>query len=100
MASLIRPRSLKRLSCQDESLRARILHGSDYPLPPSRLPYLLRTGLFPGERHNPLDLDLRIKRSFSLGSGYEHRIAELLGLPGARTTEVMTAGDPQPPVRS
>ena len=81
MASLIRPRSLARLSGQDESLRERILHGSDYPLPPSRLPYLLRTGLFPPERKNPFDLDLRIKRSFELGSGYEHRIAELLGLP-------------------
>ena len=44
------------------------------------LPYLLRTGLFPAERKNPLDLDLRIKRSFPLGSGYEGRIADLLGI--------------------
>jgi mannonate dehydratase len=80
MASLIRPRSLRRLATQPTGLRERILHGSDYPLPPSRLPYLLRTGLFPAERRNPLDLDLRIKRSFLLGSGYEHRIAELLRL--------------------
>jgi len=80
MASLIRPRSLTRLSRQEESLRARILHGSDYPLPPSRLPYLLRTGLFPPERKNPLDLDLRIKRAFPMGIGYENRIAELLGI--------------------
>ena len=80
MASLIRARSLKRLSLQEESLRARILHGSDYPFPPSRLPYLLRTGLFPPERKNPLDLDLRIKRSFPLGIGYENRVAELLGI--------------------
>jgi predicted TIM-barrel fold metal-dependent hydrolase len=81
MAGLIRPRSLARLAREDESLRARILHGSDYPFPPARLPYLLRTGLFPPERQNPLDLDLRIKRSFAIGNGYEHRIAELLGLP-------------------
>lgn len=84
MASLIRATSLRRLSQQDDSLRARILHGSDYPLPPSRLPYLLRTGLFPPERKNPLDLDLRIKRSFPLGAQYECRIADLLGLPVAR----------------
>jgi predicted TIM-barrel fold metal-dependent hydrolase len=84
MASLIRPRSLARLAAQDASLRERILHGSDYPLPPSRLPYLLRTGLFPAERKNPLDLDLRIKRGFTLSSGYEHRIAELLGLRAAQ----------------
>lgn len=80
MASLIRPRSLKRLEQQDEALRMRILHGSDYPFPPARLPYLFRTGLFPAERKNPLDLDLRIKRSFSLGDAYEHRVAALLGL--------------------
>jgi predicted TIM-barrel fold metal-dependent hydrolase len=80
MASLIRPRSLARLASQDAALRERILHGSDYPLPPSRLPYLLRIGAFPAERRNPLDLDLRIKRSFALGSDYEHRIAELLGI--------------------
>jgi uncharacterized protein len=81
MASLIRPRSLKRLSQQDAALRARILHGSDYPFPPARLPYLFRTGLFPPERRNPLDLDLCIKRTFPLGESYECRIAELLGLP-------------------
>jgi predicted TIM-barrel fold metal-dependent hydrolase len=80
MAGLIRPLSLKRLAGQEESLRARILHGSDYPLPPSRLPFLLRTGFFPAERKNPLDLDLCIKRSFAMGEGYENRIAELLGI--------------------
>jgi predicted TIM-barrel fold metal-dependent hydrolase len=80
MASLIRFRTLKRLSGEDASLRARILHGSDYPLPPSRLPYLGRIGLFPPERKNPLDLDLRIKRSFAFSGTYESRIAELLGL--------------------
>ncbi len=80
MASLIRPTSLKKLSQQDAAVRARILHGSDYPLPPSRLPYLSRIGLFPPERKNPLDLDLRIKRSFDFGPHYEHRIANLLGI--------------------
>ena len=80
MASLIRWLSLKRLSRESDSIRARIVHGSDYPFPPSRLPYLLRSGLFPTERKNPLDLDLRIKRSFQLGSRYESRILELMGI--------------------
>ena len=82
MASLIRPTSLKRLSRETESLRARIVHGSDYPFPPSRLPYLMRTGLFPPERRNPLDMDLRIKRSFQFGATYESRVLELLGIAG------------------
>ncbi len=77
MASLIRWRSLKRLSQQDESIRARIIHGSDYPFPPARLPYVFRTGLFPAERPNPLDLDLRIKESFDLSRDYS---SQLLGL--------------------
>ena len=81
MAGLIRWSSLKRLSREDASIRDRILHGSDYPFPPSRLPYLFRTGLFPTERRNPLDLDLLIKQSFKLGSTYESRAADLLGIP-------------------
>ncbi|MEX0702955.1 MAG: amidohydrolase family protein [Planctomycetales bacterium] len=80
MANVLRWNALKRLGREAESLRARILHGSDYPFPPSRLPYLFRTGLFPPERKNPLDLDLRIKRSFSFGDDYESRAAELLGI--------------------
>ena len=80
MASVIRWLSLKRLSREEASIRARIVHGSDYPFPPSRLPYLLRTGLLPRERKNPLDLDLRIKRSFELGSGYENQILNLMGI--------------------
>lgn len=80
MASLIRWSSLKRLSRESESIRARILHGSDYPFPPSRLPFLFRTGLFPQERKNPLDLDLRIKESFQFSDTYASRVAELLGI--------------------
>ena len=80
MASLIRWTSLGRLSRENEPLRDRILHGSDYPMLPSRLPFLRRTGLFPPERKNPLDLDLRIKQSFDFGPGYSSRILELLGL--------------------
>lgn len=80
MASLIRWFSLRRLSFEAESVRGRIIHGSDYPFPPARLPYLLRTGLFPAERKNPLDLDLRIKSEFRFGPGYAGRLLELLGI--------------------
>ena len=78
MASLIRWFALRRLTREEEPLRARILHGSDYPFPPARLPYLFRVGLFPPERKNSLSLDLRIKRSFAFGPKYECRILELL----------------------
>lgn len=87
MASLVRWGSLGRLSREAESLRSRILHGSDYPLPPARLPFLRRTGLFPPERKNPFDLDLRIKQSFGFGPGYTSRALELLGV-GERDKEV------------
>ena len=80
LASLIRWFALKRLSREPDRLRQRIVHGSDYPLPPARLPYLFRTGLLPVERSNPLDLDLRIKRAFHIGDGYEGRILSLLKL--------------------
>ncbi len=79
LASLTRPRALRRLEREPPALKQRILHGSDYPFPPSRVPYLLRTGLFPAERRNPLDMDLRIKRSFEIGEAYDARLLELLG---------------------
>ncbi len=80
LAGLVRWSALKKLSREPDILRQRILHGSDYPLPPARLPYLMRTGLFPAERHNPLDLDWRIKCSFALGRSYGNRILDLLGI--------------------
>jgi predicted TIM-barrel fold metal-dependent hydrolase len=80
LASLIRPLALRRLSREAPALRERILHGSDYPFPPSRLPYVLRTLRWPRGNGNPLDLDLRIKQAFDLGPRYESRILELLGL--------------------
>ena len=79
MASLIRWTSLSRLSRENDSLRARLIHGSDYPFPPARLPYLFRTGPFPAERRNPLDLDFRIKTSFEFGAGYGGQLLKLLG---------------------
>ncbi len=85
MASLIRWFALRRLSREEEPLRARILHGSDYPLPPAKLPYLFRIGLFPRERRNALSLDLRIKRSFAFGPQYESNILSLLGRETRRT---------------
>ena len=80
MASLIRWSSLRRLSREPADLRRRIVHGSDYPFPPTRLPYLFRIGLWPPERRNPLDLDLRIKESFQFGPGYGDQILKLMGL--------------------
>lgn len=80
MASLIRWSSLKKLSREAESVRCRIIHGSDYPFPPARLPSLWRTGLLPPERRNPLDLDLCIKRSYALGTAYACRLLELMGI--------------------
>jgi len=80
MASLVRWRSLGRLSREADDIKGRILHGSDYPFPPARLPYVFRTGLLPRERRNPLDMDLRIKQSFALGPGYGNRILDLMGV--------------------
>ena len=74
LATSIRRSALKRLSREPESLRSRIIHGSDYPLPPARLPFLLRTGFFPPERRNPLDMDLLIKRAYRFGPGYESQV--------------------------
>jgi predicted TIM-barrel fold metal-dependent hydrolase len=80
LASLIRWTSLGLLSRESEALRSRLIHGSDYPFPPARLPYLHRTGLFPAERHNPFDLDYRIKTSFDLGPGYGGQLLTLMGV--------------------
>lgn len=85
LASLIRWSSLKRLSRESLSIRKRILHGSDYPFPPARLPYLFRTGLFPPERKNPLNMDLRIKRLFELGPNYATQLTGLLGISEAES---------------
>jgi predicted TIM-barrel fold metal-dependent hydrolase len=80
MASIIRWSSLKRLSLESDRIRGRILHGSDYPFPPSQLPYLTRIGLFPAQRKNPLDMDLCIKNSFRISHSYASQAAGLLGL--------------------
>ncbi len=85
LASAIRWFALRRLSREPESLRDRMLHGSDFPIPPARLPYVLRTGWFPPERHNPLELDLQIKRSFDIGPKYAKQ-AEALLLPASART--------------
>ncbi len=78
MASFTRWFALRRLSREAESLRHRMIHGSDFPIPPARLPFVLRTGWFPPERHNPLDMDLRIKRAYRLGPGYEKQAWKLV----------------------
>jgi predicted TIM-barrel fold metal-dependent hydrolase len=80
MASLIRWSALRRLDQEPACLKARIVHGSDYPFPPAVLPYARRLGLFPPERKNPLDLDLCIKQSFDLGPEYHSQILRLMGI--------------------
>ena len=80
MASLNRWFSLLRMSREEDWLKRRILHGSDYPFPTARLPFLLRTGLFPRERKNPFDLDLLVKSSFKFGPGYAGQVLKLLGV--------------------
>jgi mannonate dehydratase len=78
LATSIRWSALRRLGREPEWLRNRIIHGSDYPFPPARLPFLLRTGLFPPELRNPLDMDLRIKRTYGIGRGYESQAWKLI----------------------
>ena len=73
LATWPRWRALGRLAGEPESLRIRLLHGSDYPFPPSRGPYLHRAGFRPGATRNPLDIDLAIKQSFDFGPGYATR---------------------------
>ena len=89
MASLNRWSSLKRLSREPQAITSRIIHGSDYPFPPARLPSIRRIGTFPADRKNPLDMDLTIKRSFRFGPAYESRVLDLLNesgpTPGPRT---------------
>ena len=80
MASMNRWFSLLRMSREEDWLKRRILHGSDYPFPTARLPFLLRTGLFPRERKNPFDLDLLVKSSFKFGPGYAGQVLKLLGV--------------------
>ena len=81
LTSLIRWTALRRLEREPPDLKSRLIHGSDYPFPPSRLPYLRRIGLFPPQRRNPLALDHAIKRSFDLGPRYDSLLGELLALP-------------------
>jgi predicted TIM-barrel fold metal-dependent hydrolase len=80
LASWNRLNALPRLSRSPAWLRARVLHGSDYPLPPARLAFAGRVGLFPPERGNAFDMDLRIKESFGLGGDHAALTARLLPL--------------------
>jgi hypothetical protein len=82
MASVIRWFSLRKLSREAAAIRQRIVHGSDYPLPPSRLPYLSRVGLWPSERRNPFDMDLKIKDAFDFHPAYASQILKLIGMDG------------------
>ncbi len=90
-ARLVRGKVLKKLSREPESLRQRILHGSDYPLPRSQLPDLFRTGLFLADRHNSLDLGWRIKSPFAIGRSFENRVRDLLRIDQTATGSLAQA---------
>ena len=94
LASPVRWSALDRLSREADSIKSRIVHGSDYPFRPSRLPYLRRVGFFPPERKNPLDLDLRIKRSFRLGPRYESQILDLMGIASGEPLKLPASIEP------
>jgi predicted TIM-barrel fold metal-dependent hydrolase len=89
LASLVRWSCLRRLDREPPELKARIIHGSDYPFPPAVLPFVLRLGPFPPERRNPLDLDLRIKQSFALGAGYADQILRLMRTPEGQPAQAV-----------
>lgn len=83
LATYGRWKCLGRLERADPSILDRVLHGSDYPLPPSRLPFVRRIGPLPAARRNPLQMDLEIKRTFDLGEKYIGAAADLLAAAGA-----------------
>lgn len=78
MAGLVRTNACLRLSKEPEHIRHRIIHGSDYPLPPSRVFHRQHVGLFPRSRRNALNLNLEIKRGYCYGPRYENLILDLI----------------------
>ncbi len=79
MAGLVRLNACGKLAAESKTVTSRIIHGSDYPIPPSRIPHRKHVGLFPKYRKNLLDLDLNIKRAYNYGPRYENLILELIG---------------------
>ncbi len=78
MAGLVRLNACSKLAKEPEFITNRIIHGSDYPLPSSRIPHRKQVGLFPRYRKNLLDLDLNIKRGYRYGPRYENLILDLI----------------------
>ncbi len=78
MAGSVRLNACGKLSAEDESIRSRILHGSDYPIPPSWLMHRRHVGMFPRSRKNILDLNIDIKRGYKFGTRYENLILDLI----------------------
>jgi len=84
-----RPSAMRRL-VQDEELRARILHGSDVPVPVTAM-LLWALGIVPWRTWretkaipNPIERDARIKRAMGFDEGAFTRLAGLLRTkPGA-----------------
>jgi uncharacterized protein len=78
MGSMARLGALKRLSKLSDSIKSRILHGSDYPFPSTRFASA-NPITFPLKSHiSPLQMDLEVKRTHGFSAGYENRILDLL----------------------
>ena len=79
MGGIVRWNTCKRLSKEDVGILSRIVHGSDYPIPTSKVPHLRRVGFSPPNGKNLLDLDLCVKRAYKYGPLYENLILDLIG---------------------
>ncbi len=78
MAGSVRRNACGILANEDESIRRRIIHGSDYPIPPSWFSHRRHVGWFPKSRKNILDLNIEIKRGYKYGPRYENLILDLI----------------------
>ncbi len=79
MACWNRPGAMKRLAAETQEIRGRIVHGSDYPLPPSKVPHWRRLTRAERRIKNPLDLDYAIKRTYLGEVEYGSRCRDWLG---------------------
>ena len=78
MAGSVRRNACGKLAAEEESITGRIIHGSDYPIPPSWFAHRQHVGMFPASRRNTLDLNIEIKRGYDYGPRYENLILDLI----------------------
>lgn len=82
LATMPRFTALARLSRASAAVQAKLLHGSDFPYPSSRLALPLARW-WPGRlptSGNALDRDIEIKQAYNFPAGYSTRILDLLKL--------------------